>query len=836
MFQKIKRFLIVFAVVFLILLLFGWWRWPHIVKASFPQLEGEIQMQGLDAPVEVYRDELGVPHIFASTEHDLFMVQGYVHAQDRFWQMDFNRHVSTGRVSELMGKITLDQDKFLRTLGWERIAQQELEQLDNETLEVFTYYADGVNAYLSEHEGTEISLEYLFLNLLNTGYEPKPWDPVHTLAWAKAMAWDLRGNMDGEIERAILLADLSLDQLNDIFPQYPDYNPSIIENWAGVINGQDTINANAFSFSPAYQQIVDQFASLDALLEGGSDAGIGSNSWVVSGDLTESGFPLLANDMHLVANIPHIWYEVGLHCMPKTDSCPWDVAGVSFAGVPGVVVGHNDRIAWGYTNLGPDVMDLYIEKINPENPDQYEYMGEWVDMDIYIDTIQLGTGDKTEELIVRSTIHGPIITDVYGLSELSEDAGIDLPENYAIALRWTALEVNFTARAILNINLAQNWEEFQAAASDFTVPAQNLIYADVDGNIGYQMPGNVPIRDGGNDGNLPIPGWTGEYEWLGYIPFEELPFLYNPSQGYIATANNQVIGAEYPYHINDFWAYGFRANRISDMIENAPGPIDIPYFQTMHGDNKNLSAEYVLPYLFAIGFEDDNLTNRQSFLADWDLQNHKDSPQAALYEAFWKHFNLLTFVDDLPEDFEFSGNGRWSVAVIDLLQDPQNDWWDDKTTANQAEDRDEIIAEAFKIAVADIEDRLGKEEENWRWGDLLQVTFTHDVMSNFPVIKNFFNQGPFPISGGNAMVNKASWSVSNEDYKVAGGTPSERFIVDLSDFSTALLIHPTGQSGHAGHENYIDMVDLWANIEYNPLLWDYSQVQENAIHSLVFLP
>ncbi|MBT3239837.1 MAG: penicillin acylase family protein [Chloroflexi bacterium] len=834
--QKLKRILIGVALLILLAVLYGWWRWPSLVNASFPQLEGEIQLAGLDGPVEVYRDSMGVPHIFASTEHDLFMVQGYVHAQDRFWQMDFNRHVSTGRVSELMGKITLDQDKFLRTLGWERVALQELEELDQETLGIFNYYSSGVNAYLEEHAGTEISLEYLFLNLLNRGYEPEPWKPVHTLSWAKAMAWDLRGNMDTELDRAKLLSKLSTDQLDDIYPQYPDYNPAIVENWVGSANTQESKNMLAYPFSPAYDQILDQFASLDSMLEGGSDSGIGSNSWVVSGDLTNSGYPLLANDMHLTANIPHIWYEVGLHCQPKTDSCPWDVAGVSFAGVPGVVVGHNDRIAWGYTNLGPDVMDLYIEKINPDNPDQYEYLGEWVDMDIYVDTIQLGSGDKTEELIVRSTIHGPIITDVYGLSEFADEAGIDLPENYAIALRWTALEVNFTARAILNIDRAQNWDDFQAAASDFTVPAQNLIYADVDGNIGYQMPGNVPIRDGGNDGNLPVPGWTGEYEWLGYIPFEELPSLYNPEKGYIATANNQVIGDEYPFHINDFWAYGFRSNRISELIKNSPDLIDIPYFQEIQGDNKNQSAEFVLPYLFRLSIEDQHLLERRDFLAEWNLQNHMDSPQAPLYEAFWKHLLLLTFVDDLPEEFEFSGSGRWSVATIELLKDANNAWWDDITTSDQKEARDDVILQSFTLAVEDIEERLGSNEAEWKWGELHQVSFNHEVMSNFPVIKNFFNQGPFPSSGGNAMINKTNWSVYNEDYMVSGGTPSQRLIVDLSDFSTALLIHPTGQSGHAGHENYIDMVDMWANIEYNPLLWSLAQVKESATNKLTFLP
>jgi len=308
--------------------------------------------------------------------------------------------------------------------------------------------------------------------------------------------------------------------------------------------------------------------------------------------------------MHLSASIPFIWYENGLHCLEVSEECPWNVAGVSFVGSPGVVVGHNDNIAWAYTNVGPDVMDLFIEKINPDNPNQYEYMGEWVDMEIVTETLNIGTKDS-EELVIRITRHGPIISDVYGdFENYDEESNVDLPENYAIALRWTALEENFTVQAILDINLAENWDNFRAAAMNFTVPAQNLLYADVNGNIGYQMPGSIPIRAGDSDGKYPVPGWTGEHEWLGYVPFEKLPFTYNPESGYIVTANNAIVGSDYPYQIADSFAYGYRAQSIVNLIKSAPGPIDVEYFQQMHGDNYNIGAEEMMPYLLSVDFTD----------------------------------------------------------------------------------------------------------------------------------------------------------------------------------------------------------------------------------------
>jgi len=406
---------------------------PLVRKAarkSFPIVDGEIQITGLDGPVQIYRDGYGIPHIYATTHHDLFFSQGYVHAQDRFWQMDFWRHLGSGRLAELVGKPMLETDIFLRTLGWERVAQQELDLLSPEEHAVLDAYSAGVNAYISETTGTDLSLEYLFLGVLNSDYEPSPWTPLNSLTWAKAMAWDLRGNLDSEIDRAKLLKTLPRNQLEFIYPPYPADHPYIVPGESSREETDDqgyniTDSDHSYLTDSVWQEMIMSMdniqkdgAYLDQITGGGFE-GIGSNSWVVHGDLTDTGKPFLVNDPHLGSQMPSIWYEVGLHCQEKTETCQLDVTGFSFSGVPGVVIGHNDHIAWGLTNIGPDVMDLYIEKTNPDHPTQYLTPDGWVEMESVVEVI-LVAGDDPVEHQVYLTSHGPIIGSEYGLDDFTK--------------------------------------------------------------------------------------------------------------------------------------------------------------------------------------------------------------------------------------------------------------------------------------------------------------------------------------------------------------------------------------------------------------------------------
>ena len=814
------------------------------VRNSFPKVSGEVQVAGLDGEVEVIRDQYGIPHIYAETQHDLFFAQGYVHAQDRFWQMDFWRHIGSARLSEMFGESQLETDEFLRTLGWARVVEEELQVLDENSLLILDSYADGVNAYLAGHQGSALSLEYAVLKLLNASYEPEPWEPLHTLTWAKAMAWDLGGNMNVEIELSALLDQLTPEQVAEIVPPYPEDHPYIVPGFSAKQKEAAVMKANQLAASHhglaviemGLLEIQNKLSLIDNIL-GPRGNGIGSNSWVISGDLTSTGKPLLANDPHLGIMMPSIWYEVGLHCQPQGSECPFDVTGYSFASTPGVIIGHNDRIAWGFTNVGPDVQDLYIEKINPQNPNQYEVNGEWVDMELVQETIQVAGGEPVD-LTVRYTRHGPIITDVYGaLERLEGSSVIDLPEEYAIALSWTALKPTHTFQAIWMMNLAENWEEFRAAAADFDVPSQNLVYADVDGNIGYQTPGQIPIRANGN-GMLPVPGWTDEYEWNGYIPFEGLPTYFNPPEGYIVTANNAVVDNDYPYLISMIWAYGYRADRIVDMIEAAPGLIDIPYIQQMQGDNANMSAEIILPALMDLPLDDEHLEEVRSVLDGWDAQQSMDSEQAALYNVFWRSLLADTFWDELPEESRPDGGDRWFVVMRDIVPQMDNAWWDDVNTPD-VEDRDDIYLKAFTEAVAEIEEQQGGNSEKWNWGDLHFSVFRNQSLGESGVapVEALFNRGPYRSAGGQSIVNATGWDASElDDPYAVNWIPSHRMIVDLSDLQNSLAIHSTGQSGHAYHQHYVDMADLWRNIEYHPMHWDRDAVEEDAEGHLRLVP
>jgi penicillin G amidase len=826
-------------VVIALLLLVAFYLVP---RSSFPKTSGEIQAQGLSAAVEVYRDENGIPHIYASSSYDLFFTQGYVHAQDRFWQMDFWRHIGSGRLSEMFGEATLETDMFLRTLGFEQIVLEEIEQISgSDTLTVLQAYADGVNAYLATRQGLSLSLEYAILGLINADYTPEPWKVEHTLTWAKMMAWDLGGNMDMEIRQAILSGVLSPEQLEDITPPYPNEHPVIVAGFRamGDLGLEVADNSRLPGVESLLLEVLERTSRVSSIL-GPRMESLGSNNWVISGELTSSGMPMLADDPHLGVQLPSIWYENGLHCSPKGAQCPYEVTGFSFASAPGVVVGFNDRIAWGVTNLGPDVQDLFIEKINPNNPDQYEFQGQWLDMDVKTELIQVAGGEPVE-LTIRRTHHGPIISGTYGsLEDLDPEIVLVSGEmegsgDYAIALSWTALEPTSTFVSVLMLNQAQNFEQFRDALRLWDVPSQNFVFADVDGNIGYQMPGIVPIRAKG-EGMLPVPGWTGEYEWVDAIPFEELPFAFNPPQGYIVTANNAVVSPDYPYLITTGWDYGFRAKRIVEMIENAPGPIDAAYIAAMHGDNKNLNAEILLPVLGGVSFEEARLEDAKSMLLDWDQQQHMDSPAAALFEVFWRNLLEKTFHDDLPENYHPVGNSLWFEIVRRLLEQPDSAWWDDKETP-EAESRDDIFREAFAAAVDELEQLQGMDPRHWNWGDLHTVTFKVGGLgeSGNPLVELLFNRGPFRTSGGSSIVNATGWDARRGHYQVRS-LPSFRMIVDLSDLTRSIGMHTTGQSGHAYHPNYIDMVERWAQIEYHPMLWERSQVEAGAANVLRLAP
>ena len=809
--------LLVLLVVVLVvgLLGFGWGFFT--VRRAWPRTAGKVRVDGLQAEVTVVRDSWGISHIYASTPHDLFFAQGYVHAQDRFWQMEFWRRIGSGRLSEVLGESGLDSDRFIRTLGWHRTAAQELELLDDEVRTVLEDYAEGVNAYVSTHRG-RLGLEFTLLGLTGVKFEPEPWTPINTLTWAKVMAWDLGGNREDELLRAQVAARLGTSAVGAIVPPYPDDYPVIVPH----------------PLAGATLQAVPAAAFETHVLGKGDD--LGSNNWVIAGSHTETGMPLLANDPHLSIQMPSIWYEIGLHCDPLGPDCPYNVVGASFASAPGVIIGHNDRIAWGVTNLGPDVQDLFIERVNPENPNQYEYQGKWLDMTIVREEIGVAGEEEPVVVFARLTRHGPIINDVAGGAEDEWAFGWQ-----PLALSWTALQPGTLMQSVMLLDRAQNWEEFREALRYWDAPSQNFVYADVEGNIGYQSPGRIPIRASG-DGSMPAPGWSGEYEWVDYIPFDELPRAFNPPEGYIVTANNAVVGRDYPYLLTVDWDPGYRARRIVELIE-ASTPVSLADVQAIQGDSSPVWAEDVLPHLLVLpasgpGPRADNrtrLAQALELLRAWDRRAGRDSAGAALFEAFRLHLIDLTFGDELGGHLLEEARGSATVALVNLLADEASPWFDDVTTP-EVETRDEILLRALEAAVEELTEMQGRNMARWRWGELHTATFKNQSLgkSGITFIENIFNRGPVEVDGTIATVNNTGYGLDSP--YVVETVPSYRQIVDLADLARSVAMHTTGQSGHPYHRHYDDMIDSWRNIEYHPMLWQRADVEAAAEGTLVLRP
>jgi penicillin amidase len=776
----------------------GWFYW--MTRRPWPQTGGTVSVSGLNAPVEVLRDGWGVPHIYATNTHDLFFAQGYVHAQDRFYQMEFWRRIGQGRLSEMLGKSALEQDRFIRTLGWWQTAQQEAAGLTGGTKVALEAYAEGVNAYIDSHRDA-LAVEFAILRLIGTRVQIEPWTPAHSLVWGKVMAWDLGGNMAHEIQRARIVAALGQEAMADLTAPYPDDHPIIVPS------------------SVRWDELpLDEVADGAELgLALGRGIGIGSNNWVIAGSHTESGKPLLANDMHLGIQMPAIWYEVGLHCQPfDPATCNFNVAGFSFAGTPGVIVGHNDDIGWGVTNLGPDVQDLYVEQLNPENANQYQVNGEWVDFEIRHEEIVVAGQAEPETLDVRVSRHGPVLNPVID--------HLPATPSQVLALRWTALEPGHIFEAVLEIDQARNWDEFRQALRSWDFPSQNFVYADVEGNIGYQAPGRIPIRANG-DGRMPVPGWTDEYEWTGYIPFDELPSRFNPPEGFIVTANNAVVDSSYPYLLTHDWDSGYRAQRITEMIQ-ALDPVSVADVQAIHGDNKSLSSAEIIPYLLSLQPGDAGLRQALERLAAWDGQENKDSAEALLYEVFWARLPPAVW-DEVPGDLQIKNGSYPMVLIRDLLAKPNDLWWDDKRTG-AVETRDDLLLDVLQDSYTWLQARFGKDMSGWRWGALHTATFENQSLGQSGIlpIEMIFNRGPVPASGGTSIVNATSWSTDKP--AIVTSVPSERMILDLTDWQRSLSIQTTGQSGHPYHKHYGDMIVPWRDIQYHTMHWERVAIEPTA--------
>ncbi|UCH86317.1 MAG: penicillin acylase family protein [Dehalococcoidia bacterium] len=768
-----------------------------LLRRSVPCSKGSVRLKGLDSAVEVIRDRWGLPHIYAGSVRDAIFAQGYVHAQDRLWNIELARRAASGSLAEVFGAVALDADRLLRRVGLRRAAEAEVEQLAEAMCENLDAYAAGVNAFV-EGNRNRLPPEFLILR-----FRPEPWTAVDSLTIGKFIGWSLSGNWDTEIVRSWIVERLGPEEAARMEPGYPVGAPLIVPP-GGECRGLGA-------------PLLEELRKVQDLA--GAKGG-GSNNWAVDGHKSVTGKPLLANDPHLPLQMPTVWYEVHLN------GGGLNVIGVSLPGVPGVIIGHNDRIAWGITNTMTDGDDLFVEQINPANPRQYDHKGKWVDGDLVREEIRVrGRREPVvEEVLV--TRHGPIISPSI--------AG----ETRALALRTIVAEPSQQVQALILLNRAGSWEGFREALRQWPAPAQNFVYADVEGNIGYQMAGLVPLRAKGQ-GLVPSPGWTDEYDWKGFIPFDELPSVLNPPTHYVATANNKIVDDDYPHFLGAEYMEGYRVQRIIELLE-ARQKHSLEDFRSIQGDIYSIPGYELAQHLLSLKPANEDARRALNFLRVWDCQLSPDSVAATIVEAFFLQMLRNTVAVKLgpltdyfvgkevhpavPDGFYLYRSTSW---LLGLMKEAPVDWFGGR-------DWREVMEQSLEEAVAALRRSLGEDMSRWTWGRLHYAPFEH-VLGRVRALRPLFNRGPVPMGGDMNTVAQASY-VGSRPYAVGSFAVSYRQIVDLSDFDRSVAILPGGQSGHPASRHYSDMIDAWRRLEYHPLLFDREEIERQAAGKLTLTP
>ncbi|HLF26568.1 MAG TPA: penicillin acylase family protein [Anaerolineae bacterium] len=801
--KRIRKWLIRIGILLLVLaiVLVGAGVW--FVRRPWPQIDGALVASGLAAPAEVLRDKWGIPHIFAENEHDLFFAQGYVHAQDRLWQMEFNRRLAGGTLSEVLGEPTAGLDRYFRTLGLRRVAERAWVEADQESRAILEAYAEGINAYLQSH-ADRLPVEFTLI-----GDTPQPWTPADSLAVGNILAFAMALNLNVELLQAQVTAGLGEEAGYQLFPLAIDDGPPILP---AEVERYDWLSDAHLEDSAAQQWF------------GASPLSWGSNNWVVAGNRTATGQPLLANDTHVNFQMPSNWYENGVH------GGGFDSVGFTLPGVPLVVLGHNQNIAWGITNVTADNQDLYIEKLDDaEQPTQYEFEGEWRDLQMISETIQVKDGAPVQ-LNLLLTQHGPIVNDVVGA-----------PEAEPLALRWTLYDGETILSSLARLNRAANWDEFHAALRDWDTLSLNFVYADTAGNIGYQATGRVPVRAPGHTGILPVPGWSGAYEWQGFIPFDELPSALNPSTGFIATANNRITSDAYPYQLASGWEAPYRAERLQALL-SAKEQFSVEDMRAIQVDTYSLPAEAFRPYLLAVPPADALQAQALEHVTKWNLRLDTESVGATIYEEWFKLLLQNTVGDELAQVGEesrglylFDYPERHTRLMNTILPDADNAWFDDVATP-QLETRDEIVRRSLAEAVAWLSEHYGPDPAQWQWGNIHTLTFVHQPLglSGIPPLESIFNSQTIPTRGGQFTVNVAYFA-GDQSFDATFGA-AQRMIIDVGDWDRSLSVNSTGQSGHVFHPHRGDDIPLWQSGDYHPMLFSREAVQANVEGMLTLTP
>lgn len=800
------------------------------VRSSLPQISGTATVAGIQAPIEIIRDADAVPHIYAESKLDAMFGLGYVHAQDRLWQMEFQRRVGQGRLSEVVGPSTLATDRFLRTLGVNRAARSAWERLPAESRTVVEAYIAGINAYINN--GGSLPPEFLLV-----GVKPEPWTGPDVLVWNKMMSWDLSSNYTIELLRSDMVRQVGFERAEQLLPGYPADGPVIVQSIGDGVG---------------YDHLIEMGEQVRALMGVGGPGGegLGSNNWVVDGTKSPTGKPILADDPHLGTRIPSIWYLA--HLSAGDD---FDVIGATLPGAPGVVIGHNRSIAWGVTNLGPDVQDLFRERLDPGGT-MAEFEGQMEPMQIVTETIQV-KGQPAVEQVVRITRHGPLVSDALNAA----DAALPAAQRRAVpleplAFRWSSLEAeDTTVAAFLAINEASNWNEFTEALRFYVAPAQNFVYADVEGNIGYYAPGWLPIRAEG-DGALPAEGWSGKNEWTGWVPFEELPHAYNPPEHFIATANNRPMPDDYPYFLGREWAQPYRAERITELLE-AKDVLTMEDHAAIQADVVSLYARKLLPQLLPLtSAQNDQQRAALELLKSWNGTMSGDSPAAAIFSAWQQRLPRALSGDELGTELINRYEGRMAFVspyLHSTLADSNSPWCDDVST-DDAESCSNVVTQALDEALADLRTRLGDNMERWRWDQLHVTVFPHQPLDSIPQLRPIFNRtignggdsstvnvGPFNCMRGPAASTASQPATNIRLFQCARpfeqrAIPGYRQLIDLANLDDGRFIHAIGQSGHVLSPHYDDYLEDWQAVRYRQMRFERATVEQSAQATLRLSP
>lgn len=810
-----KSLRIVLGIVAMLLVIFGALvvLGSRLLKKSLPQTTGEKTLAILSQPVTVYRDDFGVPHIFAANEDDLWRVAGYVAAQDRLWQMDLTRRAVRGSLSEIFGEATVAEDKLLRTWGLHRLARRLTEKLAPESRRMLTAYAEGVNAFISENKA-QLPLEFSLLQ-----YKPEEWKIEDSVGFIRLMAFNLCYAWFFEPALGQVAERYGLPMAMEIFPAVLENSPSIVPDLPRGLGAR---------LGDFFQLVLHTRLEL-----GMPPAVLGSNSWAVSGARTASGKPLLANDPHLGLTLPSIWYE--MHLVAGT---ALDVLGVTLAGVPGVVLGHNRDIAWGFTHGMVDDLDFYLEKINPANADEYWRDGAWKKMESSEEYITVKGRPTPERFKIRSTVHGPVVNAINAATP---------NDSFAVSMRWTGFENTDEMRATHGLLRAKSWDDFLQAMRHFQVPNQNVIYADGAGNIGYYSCGLVPIRRDGK-GYLPYRGWENAGDWIGTIPFEQMPHVYNPPQNFVATANNLIAGKNFPYYISNAWEPASRIERITELLQEND-KANVKTFQQMQNDVVSVHARRTLPGLLklldqavtpdstktSVSVLNDEEKNARQLLSTWEFDETPASVPAALFEVWTQEFLLATIKDEMGDTL-FNAYAAWSnlgVRALEyLVQHPESPWFDRPNTPN-VETAPEIALASFRRMLQYLRSQLGEIMGDWQWGRIHQLTLQHPL-GKHELLQQVLNIGPFAVGGSATTINKGEYLLT-APYALNAG-PSVRLIVDLANPETSWSVIPGGQSGQLFSPYHHDQLTLWRQGKYRTVSMYREAVAANNKNTLVLTP